>query len=399
MQERGKTPNREEGFVTDERNDDWDPRSDAVVADQRAAYDEMRETCPVAHSEFLGWSVFRHEDAVAIATDPERFSSATRRLAVPNGMDPPMHTQHRDALSSAFGPDRMASFEPVARRIATDLLTPIQARGAMETIGEFANPFAHQAVCAFMGWPVEDWNRVAEWTHGNQEAAFRRDREAGATLAREFDNYVTEIIEARRADPAADDVMTELVNTSVDGEPLSNERIVSALRTWTAGHGTVAGALGIVIAHLANDATLQQRLREEPILIDPAIGEILRSDGPLVSNNRTATRDVEIGGRSIAAGERLSLIWIAANRDPSTFEDPGSVDLRRPAEESVLFGTGIHRCLGEPLARLELRTAVAELLRNLDMIEVTSDRPPRHVYPSNGLAALPISFTARSAAW
>jgi cytochrome P450 len=393
-----KTSTGEEGFVTDQRTDDWDPRSDAVVADQRTAYDEMRETCPVAHSAFLGWSVFRHADAVAIANDPGSFSSATKRLAVPNGMDPPMHTQHRDALSPSFGPDHMASFEPVARRIAADLLKPMQERGAMDAIGEFANPYAHQAVCAFMGWPVEDWNRVAEWTHGNQEAAFRRDREAGAKLAREFDRYVTEIIEARRADPAADDVMTELVNTSVDGEALSNERIVSALRTWTAGHGTVAGALGIVIAHLARDAGLQQRLREEPVLIDHAVGEILRSDGPLVSNNRTATRDVEIGGRSIATGERLSLMWIAANRDPSAFEDPDSVDLRRPAEGSVLFGTGIHRCLGEPLARLELRTAVAELVRNLDGIEATSNEvPPRHVYPSNGLAELPIRFRGRAA--
>ncbi len=143
----------------------------------------------------------------------------------------------------------------------------------------------------------------------------------------------------------------------------------------------MAGALGIVIAHLARDAGLQQRLREEPVLIDHAVNEILRSDGPLVSNNRTATRDVEIGGRSIATGERLSLRGIAANRDPSAFEDPASVDLRRPAEQSVLFGTGIHRCLGELLARLEPRTAVAELLRNLDGIEATSNEiSPRHVY-------------------
>ncbi len=385
--------------MTDQRTDDWDPRSDAVVADQRAAYDEMRETCPVAHSEFLGWSIFRHEDAVAVATDHETFSSATKRLAVPNGMDPPMHAQHRDALSPVFGPVRMASFEPVARSIAADLLQPMHERSAMEAISDFVNPYAHQAVCAFMGWPVEDWNRVAEWTHGNQEAAFRRDREAGAKLARDFERYVTEIVVARRTDPAADDVMTELVNTSVDGEPLSNDGIVSALRTWTAGHGTVAGALGIVIGHLARDAGLQQRLREEPVLIDHAVGEILRADGPLVSNNRTATRDVKIGGRSIATGERLSLMWIAANRDPSAFEDSDSVDLRRPAETSVLFGTGIHRCLGEPLARLELRTAVAELLRRLDGIEATSrEVPPRHVYPSNGLAELPIRFTPRSAA-
>ena len=118
---------------------------------------------------------------------------------------------------------------------------------AAEFISEFAEPFPHQALCAFVGWPVADWNRVRGWTHGNQEVAFRQDHEAGAVLAHEFAAYVTEILDARRARVGpAEDLMNELLGVVVAGKSLSNEDIVSLLRTWTAGHGTVASALGIV---------------------------------------------------------------------------------------------------------------------------------------------------------
>jgi Cytochrome P450 len=245
-----------------------------------------------------------------------------------------------------------------------------------------------------MGWPVEDWNRISGWTHGNQEAAFRQDPEAGAALAREFATYVTEILDARRADGSTDDLMGELIHTTVHDEPLTNEQIVSVLRTWTAGHGTVAAALGIVIRYLAEHADLQDRLRAEPELLDRAIGEILRTDGPLVANNRTAARDVEIGGQAIGAGDRISLMWIAANRDPAIFADADRVDLDRHVADNLLFGAGIHRCLGEPLARLNLRVGVNELLRHTGRFEFAgSEAPTRHVYPSNGLGSLRLRLT------
>lgn len=377
--------------MTDTETRTWDPRDPAVLKDQRAAYDEMRGRCPAAHSEFLGWSLFTHDDVKRVVTDPETFSSETRRIAVPNGMDPPAHTAYRAALAPYFTPERMAGFEPTTRQIASRLLDATTGTGEIEAIDAFVNPFAHQAVCAFMGWPVEHWNRVSEWTHGNQEAAFRRDREAGARLAHEFETYVTEIIEARRSDGSTSDLMGELTRATVDGRPLTNEEIVSALRTWTAGHGTVAAALGIVIGYLAADTGLQDRLRADPRLLDRAIDEILRTDGPLVSNNRTAARDVEIDGQPIRAGERISVIWIAANRDPQAFADADRVDVDRDPADNLLFGSGIHRCLGEPLARLNLRVAVDELLRRPERFELAVTRElARHRYPSNGLAELPL---------
>lgn len=376
--------------------DDWDPRDETILADQRAAYETLRQTCPVAHSEFLGWSLFRHADASAAAADHARFSSATRRLAVPNGMDPPDHERYRAVLEPHFGPERIAAFSEVCRRIAGALWDRVVREGSAEVIGDFVNPYAHQAICAFMGWPVEDWNRVSRWTHGNQEAAFRRDREAGAALAAEFSEYVTAILRQRRAEDGPTDAMGELARSRVSGRPLSDEEIVSALRTWTAGHGTVAAAIGIVIRALADDADLQARLRDEPQRIDAAVGEILRTDGPLVANNRTAVVDVEIGGRTVRAGERVSLMWIAANRDPDAFADPERIDLDRDPADNLLFGAGIHRCLGEPLARMELRVAVEELLGRTAGFEILGQaQPARHHYPSNGLWALPLRVLSR----
>ena len=369
----------------------WNPQDPRVLHDQRTAYDEMRARCPVAHSEVMGWSLFRHADVAAVTGDPVTFSSATRRLAIPNGMDPPEHTDYRGSLEPYFTTDRLAAFEPRSRHIAQDLLVAMVDRDQVEAISEFVDPFAHQALCAFMGWPVEDWNRISGWTHGNLDAAFRSDREAGARLAREFSAYVIEILRARRAEGSSSDLMSDLVHVSVHDQALSDEQIVGLLRTWTAGHGTVAAALGIVIRYLAEDVELQTRLRSEPELIEAAIWEILRTDGPLVSNARTASQDVEIGGRAIRAGERISLMWIAANRDPAAFTDPEQVIIDRGTDDNLLFGAGIHRCLGESLAILNTRVAVEELLRLIDRFELVSpSAPPRAVYPSNGLRALPL---------
>jgi cytochrome P450 len=381
--------------MTERTEPDWDPRDPSVLSDQRRAYDEMRARCPVAHSDFLGWSLFAHRDVLEAVRDTVTFSSATKRRAIPNGMDPPEHTVYRQLLDRYFTSERMAAFEPRSRQIAAVLLDPLLARGEAEFISEFAGPFPHQALCAFVGWPVADWNRVRGWTHGNQEAAFRQDREAGAVLAREFAAYVTEILDARRAGAGpADDLMGELLATVVGGEPLSNEDIVSVLRTWTAGHGTVASAIGIAVLHLASDLDLQERLRREPALIDRVIREILRADGPLVSNNRTATRQVEVAGETIRSGQRISLMWIAANRDPEVFPDPDRVCLDREAEDNLLFGAGIHRCLGEPLAMLNTRVALEEVLSATSRIELTSTgAQPRDVYPSNGLRSLSITLT------
>jgi cytochrome P450 len=395
--------------VTNHPTPDWDPRDISVLGDQRRVYDEMRERCPVAYSNFLDWSLFRHQDIVNVLADPETYSSASKHRAVPNGMDPPEHTHYNSALAPYFQAEQMNALELGCRRIAVDLLKVLLARGSDEVdfIPEFAQPFPIKTLCLFLSWPPDTWENLRGWTHGNQEVAFSQDKEAGAALAREFTGYVMEALRVRREDGghASDgmqhtthttDITTSIMGITVGGVALTDEEIVSILRNWTAGQGTVAASIGILVYYLARHTEMQEKLRSEPALLPAAIDEILRADGPLVANRRSTTRAVEIEGREIDAGEHLSLNWISANRDGRTFDDPDAVRLDRNPADNLLFGAGIHYCLGAPLARLEMRVALEELLARTTTIELgAADLPRRHIYPSNGFGELPVRLHSK----
>ncbi len=365
---------------------DWNPRDPEVLADQRRAYDAMRERCPVSHSDAMDWSVFRHADVCAVLDDPDTYSNSSRYHAIPNALNGREHALAREALAPHFSTERMAATEPDCREIARDAIAALRDSGGGDAAALLADPVAIKTMCRFLGWPDATWARVRAWIHGNQRASFARDREAARALAAEYDAIVREHLVAHRAgsgDP--DGVTSHLIRIQSDDE------IVATLRNWIAGHGTVAESIDIVIYHLAHDTALQARLRDAPHLIPAAVDEILRADGPLVSNRRTTTRDVEIGGRKIAAGERLSLMWIAANRDPRAFDEPGEIRIDRDQSGNLLFGAGIHYCLGAPLAQLELRVAIEELLAGTAEVTLASDEePPREPYPSNGFREMPI---------
>jgi cytochrome P450 len=372
---------------------DWDPTSDAVLRDQRAAYDEMRERCPVAYSDFLGWSLFRHEDIVRVLNDPETFSNAvSKHLSVPNGMDPPEHTEYRRIVEPYFRPECMEAFEPQCRAIAANLVRSLLVRDEVEFIGEFADEFAVRVQCAFLGWPTDMYEPLRLWTRKNQEATLAQDRAALAKIAREFEGYVDELLQVRRAAgaQASDDITTSLLRQQVWARPLRDEEIVSVLRNWTVGEvGTISAAVGILVHYISEHAELQQRLRAQPSLLPDAIEEILRIHGPLVANRRITTRPVEIGGRKIGAGERISLIWISANRDGRVFEDPQAFRLDRDPAANLLYGAGIHVCPAPPLARMEMQVAMEEMLAHTTRIDPIADRPPTGaMYPASGFATL-----------
>lgn len=371
-----------------EPNNDWDPLDTSVLKDQRRAYDEMRERCPVAHSEFMGWSLFRHEDIATVLANPEIYSNASRFLAIPNGMDPPLHGQYREALTANFDQEQMVKLEPRVREIAVNLVVPLFSSREVEFINGFVTPFALKALCAFLGWPEQQWECLSGWIHGSQQAALSKDQVAGKTLANLFSEHVKANLDLHRASPDdMADATNTLLKTTIDGEQLSDDQIVSILRNWAAGHGTVAAGLGVLLLHLAQEIELQDQLRNDPSLIPAAIEEILRLDGPLVANRRTTTQEVEIQGQTIPKGENLTLMWIAANRDPRIFDDPNTIKIERRMNASLVWGQGIHLCLGAPLARLEMRVALEELLSRTKYFKIAGD-PLRAVYPSNGLTTL-----------
>lgn len=386
---------------SDKLKSDWDPRSADVLRDQRAAYDRMRERCPVAYSEFLQWSLFRHEDITRVLHDHETFSnSVSRHLSVPNGMDPPEHNGYRRIIEPYFAPDRVNAFEPACREIVVTLVRNALAKGEVELMADFALPFAVHVQCAFLGWPPIFHEPLISWSRKNHDATIAQDRRAMAEIASEFEGFIDDMIEARLrigAKPEVD-VTATLMHEKVKGRPLSNKEIASILRNWTVGElGTISAAVGILVHYLAQHPELQKQLRAESSPLPEAIDEILRIHGPLVANRRVATRPEIIGGRKIDADERISLIWISANRDGRVFENPDSFRLGRDPAKNLLYGAGIHVCPGAPLARMELRVVMDELLKRTAAIDPAPDRLPTNtVYPASGFAALPVRMLRAS---
>src|SRR5690606_24659937 len=167
---------------------DWDQRSEAVLANQIAAYDDLRRRCPVACSEYHNWSLFRHEDVMRALMDHETFSNVvSQRVSVPNGMDPPEHTQFRAIIDPFFSPEAMAAFEPVCRKIAAELVDRLPPRGEVEFVRLVAEDFATLVQCAFMGWPERVHEPLRRWTRHNSEATLSGDRERMARVAHEFE--------------------------------------------------------------------------------------------------------------------------------------------------------------------------------------------------------------------
>ena len=374
---------------------DWDARAPAVLADQIRAYDDLRQRCPVAHSEYLNWSLLRHADVMRALTDHHTFSNAVSSFpSVPNGMDPPAHTPYRKLIEPYFGPGPMAEFEPVCRRIVDELMRDLPDDGEVELMGRFAEDFALRAQCAFMGWPATLHEPLRQWMHRNRAATLAGERDATAAVALEFDGYIRAQLELRRAagEQATDDVTTRLLREEVEGRLLSDEEIVSIVRNWTVGElSTMASSIGILARYLAERPALQDRLRRNPALLPAAIDEILRIHAPLIANRRITTRDVDIGGRQLQAGARITLMWASANRDERVFGDPDEFRLDRDPALNLLYGAGIHVCPGAPLARLELRIVLEALLGRTLRIGTIEGRPPvRASYPSSGYTSVPL---------
>ena len=371
---------------------DWDPRSADVQRDQIRAYDEVAQRCPVAFSEMLQWSVFRHADVMRVLLDPATFSNAvSHHVAVPNGMDPPLHTAYRQVIEPYFSPQRVAAFEPACHAIAAALAQPLHGAGEVELMAAFALPFAVRAQCAFMGWPETLHAPLVAWLHKSQAATLAQDRPALAALAQEFDGIVEGLLQIRR-DAGADaphDPTTALMRETVNGAPLGTADITSIVRNWTVGEiGTIAAAVGILAQWLAGRGDVQSQLRENSALVPAAIEEILRLHGPLATNRRVATCPVELGGRAIGAGERVTIHWTSANRDGQVFDQPDTFRLDRDQSENLLYGAGIHVCPGAPLARMELRVALQALLSATSRWEPVPGGATAAVYPASGYSAL-----------
>lgn len=382
-------------FEKPSKTPDWQPQADSVQADQRAAYDGMRERCPVAYSDFLQWSVFRHQDVKKILLDHQRFSSkVSHYVSVPNGMDLPDHSIYRALIEPYFSEQRVAAFKPKCQAIADDLASQLAPNESIDLMTDYAEPFAARLQCAFMGWNEELAPQLLHWIKRNNKAVLAADRPELAHLAEEFEQLINVQLLERRNNPQIKDVTTELLNEVVDGRYLTNQEIASILRNWTVGEvGTIAASIGIIVHFLATNQDIQQQLRVKPELLWQANDEILRLHNPLVDNRRRTTCPVQLGDQEIAPQQRITINWIAANRDPEVFEKADQFILNRDQTNNLLYGAGLHVCPGEALARMELVVVIRCLLQYSHNLSLPADQPAQLAkYPMSGYSQLPITL-------
>ncbi len=383
------------------RTNDWNPLAPDVLENQQAANDAMRSKCPIAFSDFLGWSVFRYDDILAVIHEPEIFSNDVpppaalqdRGKSIPLNLDPPDHTVYRQLLNPYFSARRMFDFEPISRKLAVDLMEQLISRGEGEMVEDFAAPYPIQSLCAFLGWDANDWRQIRVWASDLERAALRNDVRLGQQTWKAWREYINGFIEARRTD-LREDVTSWLLQQEREGAPLYDEAKISILRLLLhAGHGTTSASVAICLLYLARNFDVQDLLRASPNLIPSTAEEILRHDGPLVSMPRRATRDTQIRGKTILAGDKVSLMFMAGNRDPDAFPEAEKCLVNRKGNRHLLFGAGIHFCIGAPLARLELRIALEEFLARTRHFSLKDGAPIRRFrWPGNGPRTLPFQI-------
>ena len=369
----------------------------SVASEPITAYDQLRQRCPVMHDQQLHWALLKHADVLAVVKDHQTFSSVvSRHVSVPNGMDQPEHTVYRALIEPYFNEQRMAAFEPVCRQIATDLVKQAPKNNDFEFIADFARVYAVQVQCAFLGWPESLYEPLNQWVRKNHQATLAQDRPAMSVIAVEFDGFIRTLLDKRRqaGAQAPDDLTTALMRETVDGKVLADDVIVSILRNWTVGElGTIAACVGILVKYLAQHPNLQQTVRNNLEILPPTIDEILRIHPPLIANRRVTTKEVNISGQTIPAGERLTLLWASANRDEDVFGNPDEFSLARDPALNLLYGEGIHICPGAPLARLVLRLVMEELFGQTARLALSEDSEPIHAkYPAGGFDSLSVKL-------
>ncbi|WP_019158402.1 cytochrome P450 [Brevibacterium senegalense] len=375
---------------------DWNPRGPRVRRDPVSAYDEMRSRCPVARGASGAWTLFSHADVTAAALDHQAFSNAvSRHLQVPNGFDEATHTEFRALVDRYFTRKRMTALEPAVQRVAAELVSQFDVPGPIDAV-EVGARFAVRAQSAWLGWPTDLEDELLQWMADNHAATRSRDGARTAEVAQRFDAIIRSLINARReaGDAAPDDVTTELLRDRVNGRELTDEEIVSILRNWTGGDlGSIALCTGVILTYLADHPHVQARLRSgvSDREFNAILDEILRIDDPFVANRRITTEPVTVGGRELAAGERVFLNWTSANRDPQMFGDPNAFDPLGNAPYNLVYGIGKHVCPGRLLATLELRALTRAVLETTAAIEPDPGRPrQRALPPVGGFAAAPL---------
>ena len=393
---------------------DWDHADPAYNQNAHQIWDQLRGTCPVAHTDRYGgaWLPVTHADVSAVARDTDHFSSEGAVLAnrppreewvslapigaaPPITSDPPFHADARRLLLPAFSPQVVAEWEPEIRRLCNELIDNMGDIATVDAAVQYAQNIPVYVIARMLGLPLEDSDYFRETVHmvleeigaefGERQGAFEK-----------LDAYLTMHVQDHIDNPK-DDLIGFLLNAKIYDQPLSPQHVVGTIiLLMVAGIDTTWSSIGSSIWHLAQHPSDLQRMVNEPELLPTAIEELLRMYAP-VTMARIVSQDTEIGGCPVKRGESVLLPFPAANRDPEVFPDADKVIIDREENRHVAFGLGIHRCLGSNLARLELRVAVEVFIQRFPKFELAD---PSSVTWSlgqvRGPRKLPVRVTQRA---
>jgi cytochrome P450 len=358
---------------------DFDHTDPSWASDPFPIWEDLRERCPVAHSDRFGgiWLPVTHALVSEVAYDHERFTSrsvvATYRrptdqdppapigVSPPITSDPPFHAAARKMLLPAFSPRVIAGLESFTRGMCRELLARTSGGGQVDAAVEYARLVPVRVILRFLGFPEADADTFFHFIRGVLEDVHLAPAEREQLLA-EMNAYIDTRIEDHRAHPR-DDITSFLIDEAeIDGERLAHKHIRGSMTLlMLAGIDTTWSAIGAALWHLATHPEDRRRLASEPALMDTSVEEFLRAYAP-VTMARLVAKDCEFAGRQLKEGDYILLPFPAANRDPAVFRDADVVKLDREVNRHAAFGLGRHRCLGSSLARMELRIALQEWL-------------------------------------
>ena len=384
-------------------------------------FKELRDESPVhwyGDHAIPFWAVTRHADIVEISKQPEIFSNLPRfqiNVDAEFGsederepetiiqMDPPAHRRYRELISRRFTPRALRSIESEMDQIAVELVSGVESDangGECDFVERIAAPFPMTVISWLLDLPRPDWPQLVDWTNAvvlSNDPEYQREGEtAHETRLRASQclyEYFTELADERRQGNG-DDLVGLLARAEIDGEPLDPHALVSYyLLLIAAGNETTRNAISGGMHAMLENPQVWRELSSDPSKIGSAAEEILRWSSPIVQMARTATRDTEIGGQKIRAGETLALFYASANRDERVFPDPFEFRIDRRPNPHLAFGIGEHFCVGAHLARIEIRAVFRQLLARFERIE--AGRAPTRLFSSavGGMKTLPVRFS------
>ncbi|MBW4596129.1 MAG: cytochrome P450 [Brasilonema angustatum HA4187-MV1] len=385
-------------------------------------YHRLRESDPV-HRYFVGgdWIVTRYADVKAVLksgrvrTDDRPKSIQERNkylkdkeknlntLAYTTSrflfyMNPPDHTRLRGLVGKAFSPVVVERMRPHIQEIVDELLDKVRHKGSMDIVADLASPLSVSVISMLLGIPKEAQQQLHQWTNVLSRIldplVSLEEYQAMNKATKEIQEYLRTLIAEREKDPQ-EDLISNLIAAQEQNDRLSQKDILAICTLlFGAGEETTGNTIGNGILALLQHPNQIEQLKTEPTKIQSAVEEIIRYDSAIQMLTRIAIDNLEVGNRTIKAGEKIVLCLGAANRDPAQFPEPDELNINRGQNQHVAFADGIHYCLGAALARVEAQIAINTLIQQFPDIKLASNKIEwKKSIVIRGLKALPVSFT------